>query len=281
MLFQSKRIWIHPSCYLLFGLIICLFFVSSCKDDVMETTLIQQEVQSELTKSVVTVTICTDAFVEVEGTGGVVYKEYKGTTCRTCMIDDGSSLQDGEYYAGGFPTYGTAENKGGGGSTHTYQVGDNWHFGFPTLEKLYGIGSSLNAYQKGLLENVLSIFNTQPVPYQDLYNLLCQNNVKIRFKIDPSIQTNAQYNTADGSITFKNESSIVCDYLSEELIHLAQHQLYYQSTMNSLFKDYEFEAKVFHDFAYNVAVLYDGLCFGFINLVTLTDNNLSQQYDNW
>lgn len=66
----------------------------------------------------IVVTICTDAYITIGGGsfGGTSYTVYKGTTCRTCLVDEYPELNPGEYEAGGFPEYGTAVDKGSGGA---------------------------------------------------------------------------------------------------------------------------------------------------------------------
>lgn len=239
------------------------------------------------TKSIAPVTICTDAYIIVGGgsLGNNYQKFYKGTTCRTCMADV-NDLADEEYIAGGFPEYGTATDEGSGGSSSkSYYVGDHWQFVFPTINKLYGYGSSLNIYQKGLLEGAMEKFKEQPTPFSDLYDWLVSNNIKIIFNIDPNIQAYAQYKvTANGCcISFKNESSINCYSLSEELVHAVQHQRFYKSSMDTKYKDYEFEAKVFRDIAYYIAYYYDNLLVSTESAVVFHDSRdtFVQKYTNW
>lgn len=235
--------------------------------------------------SVIKVTKCVDTYLEFSGgsLGGASYRAYTGTHCWTCLEDDGYELKEDEYIAGGFPEYGEAENRGGGGSSHRYTVGDDWRFGFPTMEDLYGFGSNLNVYQKGLLENAMKTYKSQPSPYPDLYEVLNTNNIKISFKIDPSIKTSALYNAGDTSITFNGESSITSDNLSEELIHAVQHNIYYKSSMNNKYKNYEFEAKVFHDLAYAIAAFYDNLDVGYVYTANMTNTNpeFAENYEDW
>lgn len=49
------------------------------------------------------------------------------------------------------------------------------------------------------------------------------------------------------------------------------------------YKNFEFEAKVFHDFAYNKAILYDNLNVGFHLLATMTypDPTFATDYREW
>lgn len=98
-----------------------------------------------------------------------------------------------------------------------------------------GESSSLNIYQKGLLEDAMEKFKEPPTPFSDLYDWLVNKFFKITFNIDPNIQAHAQYKvTADGCcISFKNESNINCYSLSEELVHAVQHQRFYKSSMDT------------------------------------------------
>ena len=276
------------------ALAFCLCLVS-CSEEIylIDTGQEYEETKSlRSTKSIVPITVCTDAYIIVGGgsLGNNYQKVYQSTTCRTCMIDV-NDLEEDEYIAGVFPQYGTATNKGSGGgngSSQSFYVGDHWQFVFPTINKLYGYGSTLNIYQKGLLEGAMTKFKEQPIPFSDLYDWLVKNNIKIKFNIDSSIQALAQYSVTDDGccISFQNESSINCYSLSEELVHAVQHQRFYKSEMTKEYKDYEFEAKVFRDIAYNISYYYDDIIppEGFTpNTAASADGRLEfeDKYDKW
>lgn len=256
----------------------------------MSDLFISETLEAEMTtRSVpVVVTICTDAYVTIGGGGSLgsaSYTVYKGTTCRSCLVDEIPELNSGEYEAGSFPEYGTAVDKGssGGRNGKRYYVGDKWEFNFSQMAKIYASNSNLNAYQKGLLENVISKFNELYKPYPALYDRLVMDSIKINFMMDPSLDSYAAYRLSDCSILFKAESSINCDQLSEEIIHAVQHQAFYGKDMDMKYKNFEFEAKVFHDFVYNKAAYYDHLGVLITNWATYacTNPSFESKYNSW
>lgn len=207
------------------------------------------------------ITICKDAFVTVGGdeNGNGGYTSYKGTTCKTVYASGGVSA--GWYEAGGFPQHGTATDtgSGGGNGNASYYIGDNWEFRFPKLEEIYGPNSTLNVKEKSELEHVLQAISTYPMEYSKIYEKLKAKNIRISFKIDPNINSDAQYNMSDSTISFKHFSYIDLIRLSEELLHAAQHRLYYKNVMSAQYKDYEFEVKCFNDISHWIGIVYDGL----------------------
>lgn len=270
---------------------IFILFMAGCSEDALQTELFPSErlEAGVSTRNVpIVVTICTDAYITIGGGGsfgGTSYTVYKGTTCRTCLVDEYPELNPGEYEAGGFPEYGTAVDKGsgGGGNGKRYYVGDKWEFNFSQIAPIYASNSNLNAYQKGLLENAISKFNEFCKPYPALYDRLVKDSIKINFKMAPSLDTYAGYDPSDCSILFDTESSINSEFLAEEIIHAIQHQVFYGNAMDPKYKNFEFEAKVFHDFAYNKAILYDNLNVGFLLLATMTypDPTFATDYREW
>lgn len=99
----------------------------------------------------------------------------------------------------------------------------------------------------------------------------------------PSLDTYAGYDPSDCSILFDTESSINSEFLAEEIIHAIQHQVFYGDAMDMKYKNFEFEAKVFHDFAYNKALLYDNLdvAFWLLAIVTYPDPTFESEYREW
>lgn len=269
---------------------IFILFMTGCTSEMLLQDSFVETLDAGISRRSVpvVVTICSDAYITIGGGGSlgdVSHTVYKGTTCRTCLADEIDELGTGEYEAGGFPEYGTAVDKGsgGGGNGKRYYVGDKWEFTFSTLAKIYAYGSTLNAYQKGRLENVISEYNELPKPYPNLYNRMVQDSIRIVFKMDPTSKYLAYYNKKDKSISFQSESAITAENLSEEIIHAIQHQVYYGDKMNAAYKNYEFEAKVFHDFTYAKATLYDNLDLYFAFLLTMTSSDVAfnKKYVNW
>lgn len=206
-------------------LAIFIFFMAGCSEDALQKELLPSgrlEAGVSQRSAPIVVTICTDAYITIGGGGsfgGTSYTAYKGTTCRTCLVDEYPELNPGEYEAGGFPEYGTAVDKGhgGGGNGKRYYVGDRWEFNFSQIAPIYAFNSNLNAYQKGLLENAISKFNEFCKPYPALYDRLVKDSIKINFKMAPSLDTYAGYDPSDCSILFDTESSINSEFLAEEI----------------------------------------------------------------
>ena len=65
----------------------------------------------------------------------------------------------------------------------------------------------------------------------------------------------------------------------EELLHAAQHLVYYGETMDNKYKDYEFEVKCFWDCSYWIAMVYDNLAYAApAYYATMTDPSLNSTY---
>ncbi len=77
------------------------------------------------------------------------------------------------------------------------------------------------------------------------------------FKIDPSILPAHAGFTLNGYLKFQSEDDIKVDFLSEELIHAVQYYGFYGDDMTPTVRNYEFEAKVFQDYA---CMKNGGLC---------------------
>lgn len=118
--------------------------------------------------------------------------------------------------------------------------------------------------------------------FQKLLKLV-KDSIRINFKMDTTIIRSAGYKPHDCSILFKDEASINCENLAEEIIHAVQHQVFYGKDMDEKYKNFEFEAKVFHDFVYSKALFYDNLDanFAFWATMTYSDPLFVEQYQNW
>lgn len=101
--------------------------------------------------------------------------------------------------------------------------------------------------------------------------------------MDTTIIRSAGYKPHDCSISFKDEASINCENLAEEIIHAVQHQVFYGKDMDEKYKNFEFEAKVFHDFVLNKAAFYDHLEVLISNWGTFgcEDQNFVSKYTDW
>lgn len=189
-----------------------------------------------------------------------------------------------EYHPGGFPQNGSATDRGSGGNgERNYYVGDNWYFQFKNISPLYGYGSTLNVVEKSHLEAVFSIMKTQPQDFDKLVDMLVRRSLKINFKIDPTISYDALYDGETCSILFRHSDAINWENFREELVHAVQHLCYYGDNMNKKYKNFEFEAKVFIDLSYGIAVYYDNLFYLFNYIPPMTDlrPEFSDAYEGW
>ncbi|MCD7914468.1 MAG: hypothetical protein LUG96_03910 [Tannerellaceae bacterium] len=101
-------------------------------------------------------------------------------------------------------------------------------------------------------------------------------DIKIHFKSDNTIQVPAQYNAATNTIQIRFVNYMNIHQLSEELIHAVQHQQFYGNAMLTIFKDVEFEAKIFLDIA---RAINDE---EFLPVVTMNQSNdFSGEYWKW
>lgn len=261
-----------------------LMFIACDYDEVLDD--IDLASRAYLESRYMAITICKDAFVTVGGdeNGNGGYTSYKGTTCKTVYASGG--LGAGWYEAGGFPQHGTATDtgSGGGNGNANYYIGDNWEFKFPKLEEIYGSNSTLNVKGKSDLEYALQAISTYPMEYSKIYEKLKAKNVRISFEINPNINSAAQYNATTNTISFQSSYDISWQNLSEELLHAAQYHLYYGSTMNMQYKDYEFEVKCFNDFSHWIGLMYDGLPYSAVGYYAINlddDPDFHAKYGNF
>ncbi len=213
----------------LIGVFLFLLVNMGCTEN---NDLLDENVQALLeTRSVATVvTICQDAFVQVGP-----YTEYKGTTCQTYYVGGGAAPPEG-YVAGGFPAYGTAEDKGHGGGGRSYYVGDFWHFVFPKMKAIYHPESTLNVEEKSRLEHFFEDFENLPSDFRKIVDKLTLYKVQIKFKVDPKSPYPAYFNAATNTIVFQSTNDILWDKAIEELVHAVQYHCYYGNDMINTIK---------------------------------------------
>lgn len=154
------------------------------------------------------------------------------------------------------PQYGNATDRGTGGMGKRYYIGDLWYFEFPHLKDIYAPMSNLNIAEKSYLEYALQTITQRPADFSKVYQKLLATKKLIKFQINPKAISNAQYNKDNISIEFKDSYAIDGDMLMEELLHAAQHLVYYGEAMDNKYKDYEFEVKCFWDCSYWIAYIY-------------------------
>lgn len=221
----------------------------------------------------VAVTKCVDYFA---GAGG--YEEYKGTRCWTEWVDAGSgggALGSGEYYPGNYPSTGGSGGSGDSG----WRPGTTQSFNYSQLEHFYAPGSTPQLEFKSKLNDALIRFYQQAEIYEKVFNLMLQNHVKIKFVLKPSIDK-PYYDRLSKTIYLKDDDSFSVYKFSEEMLHAAQHQCFYGSTMDMQYKNYEFEVKVFYDLAHKFYVCtYPGVEY----LPTYSDPNkdFEENYKRW
>ncbi|NBH88361.1 hypothetical protein D7V78_10290 [Parabacteroides distasonis] len=126
-----------------------------------------------------------------------------------------------------------------------YYIGDLWYFEFPHLKDIYAPMSNLNIAEKSYLEYALQTITQRPADFSKVYQKLLATKKLIKFQINPKAISNAQYNKDNISIEFKDSYVIDDDKLMEELLHAAQHLVYYGEVMDNKYRYYEFEVKCF------------------------------------
>lgn len=160
------------------------------------------------------------------------------------------------YVAGGFPEYGTAEDKGKGGGGRSYYVGDFWHFVFPKMKAIYHPESTLNVEEKSRLEHFFESFEIMPSDFRKIVDKLTQNKIQIKFKVDSNSPYPAYFNAATNTIVFQSKERILWDNAIEELVHAVQYHCYYGNDMVNTIKNYEFEGQVFIDIVNSIEFHY-------------------------
>lgn len=196
--------------------------------------------EQPLTKGWMEVETCVDAFVKVGW-----YEEYKGTHCWKCMqfVPDGELPPDqwvvpgsgASNYNGQIPTY---------AAFYTYA----------DLACIYGPNSTFTTGQKYALNSALVEFRDRSPYLAKVLKYLRDNYVNISFGIKEVYSMGGELAPAafvapDSAIYFKDEASITEVNLEEELIHAVQYFQFYHGDMQSKYKNFEFEAKVFRDLA--------------------------------
>lgn len=233
-----------------------------------------------LTKSVPV--ICIDVFVNWNGE-----LIYIGTACSSSggggsgtpsvgSIGNGYNPNDlvisNPYDGGGEATIGS----GGGSSSNYNSTTQSQEYKFEMLKSFYTLTSNLNLEQKGQINNLL-IYFFDTNSRRNLYNYMCSKKVQVTFIYDPNISTDALYDTSTKTIKIKNPSSLRIDELGEEMIHAAQHQIFYGNNMVANIKNYEFEAKVYFD----LSAIFDGGAIDYRPTVTDSRPEFSDSYEQW
>jgi len=190
---------------------------------------------------------CVDAYISVGGGAEV----YKGTYCwisGVIILPIGGGISTGSvYHPNGYPS-----SQGGSGFNSPQT---SWYFPLNPLQNspIYNpLLSTLNLLEKEKLMNVIVMFGESCTQedYKSIYSFLAQRNIKLPFKMDPTIPALAQYDVQEKTVIFRSINEIILVNLAEELIHAVQDFGFYGSTvMVANKKNMEFEAKVFRDLA--------------------------------
>lgn len=263
----------------LIPLIIVLLFTKCTPDEALLEELPQNGEEGVLaTRTMITINKCVDSYVTVGD-----YTEYKGTHCWTEYYSTGGGSGGDSYYQGNEYDPGGSNPGGGGGGYGSSSNPSN--FKFSHLEPLYAQGGSLNLMEKIQVDNVLMSFQDYSNIYSQLYNLLVQNKVKLKFGIDKEAcekkKANAFYSLEERGIYFHSQNEISIYTIIEEMIHAVQHNCFYGKDMTIFHKDCEFEAKVFQDMVNRLFLNESG---GYVEyLPTFTDSSptFASQYISW
>lgn len=259
----------------LIPLIIVLLFTKCTPDEALLEELPQNGEEGVLaTRTMIAINKCVDSYVTVGD-----YTEYKGTHCWTEYYSTGSGSGGDSYYQGNEYDPGGSNPGGGGGGYGSSSNPSN--FKFSHLEPLYAQGGSLNLMEKIQVDNVLMSFQDYSNIYSQLYNLLVQNKVKLKFGIDKEAcekkKANAFYSLEERGIYFHSQNEISIYTIIEEMIHAVQHNCFYGKDMTIFHKDCEFEAKVFQD-------MVDGtIGYAVAHIPTISDQSpiFKEQYIEW
>lgn len=103
--------------------------------------------------------------------------------------------------------------------------------------------------EKERLQSVFELFPLSTSGFKDLYTYLISMKISIPFEIDANLKAEGAYifTNKSNKIVFNSIDAINFSTLVEELFHAVQHQKFYNNRMDSKYKNYEFEAKVFKD----------------------------------
>lgn len=259
-------------------LAIVLLFTKCTPDETfLNVSLDNRKNETITTRTMIAINKCVDSYVTVGD-----YTEYKGTHCWTEYYSTGGGGED-SYYQGNEYDPGGSNPGGGGGGYGSSSNPSN--FKFSHLEPLYAQGGSLNLMEKIQLDNVLMSFKNYSNIYTQLYNLLVQNKVKLKFGIDTEtckkLGANAYYSLDKRGIYFRSQNEISIYSIIEEMIHAVQHNYFYGENMRNLHKDCEFEAKVFQDMVNGLFLNVDGYFAAYLPTFTDQSPTFTNQYESW
>jgi len=269
---------------ILTALIIFAFTIVGCDKEIISEKNSDNIHALLLTKSVPV--ICIDVYVTWNGQfiylgtactsgegGGEVSSGNPSSGSIGAEYDPDSLFTSSPYDPGGNPDI---AGGGGGSSSHYNSTTHNQEYKFGMLDDFYKVNSNLNLVQKAQVNNLITdFFGTNSGRY--LYNYMHTQKVNITFTYDSSINTDALYDCSTNTIKIKDPSSLRINQIGEEMVHAAQHQIFYGNSMTPSIKNYEFEAKVFFD----LSAIVDNSALA--NLPTVTDprDEFVTPYNSW
>lgn len=256
---------IHPRIYL-FVAGYCMLLLGSCSSfaDMDEEPV--KQVSSSLgvpMRTMICISKCVDYYVTVGN-----YSEYKDTYCWNEYYPVGGG-GSGDYYTGG-------EYDPGDFNIGNSTVENKSHYTFDRLQEIYGGGSNLNMAEKQALNTMLNAFQATCQIYQQVYSLLLNTKIKLKFVIDPNSKYPAFY--LDNTITIRNMQSLDIYQFTEEFLHATQDLYFYHEQMEAAHKNCEFEAKVFQEL---VNKFYTNMGVTEFPLITDRRPEFGELYGNW
>ncbi|HEX2921588.1 MAG TPA: hypothetical protein VHO50_10530 [Bacteroidales bacterium] len=149
----------------------------------------------------------------------------------------------------------------------------------PNVSAISSSSSTLDPTQTSLLEAALTQFRNFCDLFGKIWNVLTNNQVKIKFYMNPDLP-HAAATYPNGDIAFKNNSDITIFNTEEELVHRYL-QVTEGPTYNPLIKNCEFAAKVYQDYcsAY-LGAHSDNYAYTFKGSQYLP-TSIQSDYDSW
>lgn len=259
----------------LFNCFVFIMILQSCDNEIVnDGESMQQENIEALTKSVAVV--CVDLFVQWDGEF-----LFLGSSCSGGGSSGGGghgSITDGynDRDIIESPSYPSDWSGGSGGSTHYNPSTGNQEYVYDNLTHIYAFGSTLDLAQKQKLNQLMGVFKSTS-KNKELYDYMIDNNVKIKFHINPTSKYYAYYECTSKSITIRDIHTLAHHQFQEELFHAVQHQCFYGNSMLDDYKNFEFEAKVFFDIFSAMNGFYDN----FIATYSCESPTFNSKYRDW
>lgn len=258
----------------LFNCFVFIMILQSCDNEIVnDGESMQQENIEALTKSVAVV--CVDLFVQWDGEF-----LFLGSSCSGGGSSGGGhgSITDGynDRDIIESPSYPSDWSGGSGGSTHYNPSTGRQEHVYDLLTHIYDFGSTLDLDEKAKLNSLMNYFLSSSSKNKELFDFMEAQKVKIKFHHDPNCKTAANYDPSTKSINIKDFGSLKIYELQEEIVHSVQHQCFYGNSMNTDYKNFEFEAKVYFD----LYTALNGISEPFIGTFNAS-HEFASKYTNW